>query len=511
MSSLHFEHEFINNFGGSEHQRYLLRSIQTDIVKKQIEYITKGEYKLNEIEDLFGYTPKSIIIKRQTLQIQQYVEDGVLFKQESRNVSWQELLFDLFFVAAFHSMGKGVEYNPTLLQLRFYATRFTLLWIVWGKSVFVTNYFLKNDVFERLFLTAMSAIVLGMGLNSVHEFKIDFLAFFMLGRLLTICCKLPFVLKPNEFRSYFALKIFLSIIPCSLLFGSIILNNDNIPLITVFVCVELLFYVLFKVVIRYGLKLSKYPVPNIHHAKERMGLLTIVVLGEFTYPLLIDSNSLSALLIAVFGLFIVSKIQYIYFKKEHDGSHIEQLNGKNAVLFPLWFFIHLPMQCAIALGGVGLSMIVHNTARIDAPKRSFNIKSPGIDLDYSFEYAKMVYFACLSIVMLSLASATVIHDCICRNRMEWRRVFSLLFLFTLFLILCVLCAVIYLDVFFVTTLSAFAMLLITSKDEVQEVKAIWRKRFPGPVHLPSRAMTENSLNTTQSSQHFTEDNTTSFK
>ncbi len=134
--------DFIHDFGGEEHIRHLHRLERTMKVEKQLRYIELKSYDVSSIISLFGFKPESIIIHRNTMQVQQYMQDKVLYKHENRKVSWSELMFDLIFVSVFHELGKNLENNPTIDQLQLYILQFTLLWCAWGNG----NHYLFSNI-----------------------------------------------------------------------------------------------------------------------------------------------------------------------------------------------------------------------------------------------------------------------------------------------------------------------------------------------------------------------------
>ena len=472
--------EFVNDFGGEEHKRHLLRLERTAKIDEQIKYLNKGEFDLLEIQDLFGLRPKSIIIKRNTLRVQQFMQEKILYRQDGiRAPSWSELMFDLVFVSVFRQLGRIIESNPSIEQLQQYILLFALLWISWGNATFAINMFVKTDVFERFFLIFMGAIVLGMGMNSSSEDGSLFLKYFLVGRALTVFCKLPFLVHEPDYRVYFIINILFSIIPCIFLILAIALVDYYQNMIVTFVFFELLMYSVFNVFIKFVVRMKKVPAISVIHAKNRIGLLTIVVLGEITFSLLIDSTSINAFYIGMCGLVVASRIQYIYFKTESEGKGIELVRGENRLYAPIWFFLHLPLHCFIALSGASLAIIVHDTARIDEPDRAFFKKDPKTQdtLEHDFEFAKTLYFACLSLIMINLAVMSVIQKKICKSKdMDWKPIIGCVVLFIVFGSLAITSVYISMSVAIVSGISALLMTLLSAMEEWREAKGLWKSK-----------------------------------
>ena len=470
---------FQNDFGSEEHKIHLQRTARTDIERKQLQYLEQtSEYDLTEIYQLFGYTPSSINISRSTLQVQQYIKDKILYKQHSRKASWSELMFDLVFVSVFHVLAQPLRDESSLDDIRLYVSQFSLLWLTWGNTTLIVNMFVKDDVYERFFLIVMGSIVLGMGMN-LYEYGV--IIYFLIGRLCMIATKFLFIFLEPDFKQYFIISILYSIAPLGLFIPVLGFDNPKMfeTFIGIFIICELIAYALVRILIKFVLNLHKIPVISIPHAKDRTGLLTIVALGEITFSLLIDSTSLYAFLISVCGLIVASRIQYIYFKTESESNHIERVSGKHRVYVPLWFFLHLPLQCAIALSGAALEIIVHNTVRIEDPDHVIRKNSKDFsELDQQFEFAEVLYFSCLSMVMLCLSLMSIVQSKICEKSLkkDWKLLFGSVNLMLLFMILAITCRYFDLEIYVVGVVSAFLMMILSGVAEWEEAKRLWKNK-----------------------------------
>ena len=227
--------------------------------------------------------------------------------------------------------------------------------------------------------------------------------------------------------------------------------------------------------------MKKVPAISIGHAKDRIGLFTIVVLGEITFSLLIDSTSVNAFLISVCGLVVASRIQYIYFKTESETNNIEQVRGEHRVYAPVWFFMHLPLQCAIALSGASLGLIVSDTVEIEDPTHfllNARKTSHTIDFESQFSFAKVLYFSCLSMIMFCLSVMSMIHMRICEKPLllEWKQLTGSFGLFFIFLTMAIICKFVYLEIFFVSGLSAILMIGLSAVEEWEEAAGLWKSK-----------------------------------
>lgn len=104
--------------------------------------------------------------------------------------------------------------------------------------------------------------------------------------------------------------------------------------------------------------------PHISHLPERMGLFTIIVLGESVMGVVagvsdteFDIYSMSML---VLGLSIPFSLWWLYFDSV-DGAAIRAVREKGKVgVYSLWLYGHFPLVVAITSVGVGIKHVTSN-------------------------------------------------------------------------------------------------------------------------------------------------------
>jgi low temperature requirement protein LtrA len=96
--------------------------------------------------------------------------------------------------------------------------------------------------------------------------------------------------------------------------------------------------------------------PDLHHLSERVGLFTIIVLGESFIKVVIGATGNEHLPLGAagaFGMLIVVSLWWIYF----DHSAATEIASAPRARF-VWFFSHLPLATGAIILGVTLKQVV---------------------------------------------------------------------------------------------------------------------------------------------------------
>ncbi len=126
--------------------------------------------------------------------------------------------------------------------------------------------------------------------------------------------------------------------------------------------------------------LSKYmPAMNLEHNTERLGLLTIIVLGEMVVGLLwsADKPYLSRSYVAtILGLLIVIVFHWITYDLD-GGSHLTHASRRSALLGVTWQTLHLPFHACLVAAGAAMSDLVQRAGGRD-PHYSYKTVSDAV-------------------------------------------------------------------------------------------------------------------------------------
>jgi low temperature requirement protein LtrA len=133
--------------------------------------------------------------------------------------------------------------------------------------------------------------------------------------------------------------------------------------------------------------------PHISHLPERMGLFTIIVLGESIIGVVAGVSDVEfdiySMIMLGLGLSIPFSLWWLYFDSV-DGAPIRAVREKDKIgIYSLWLFGHFPLVVAITSVGVGIRHIVSNIH--------------GLTLSYSEQW-----LVCGS-VALSLGAQGILH------------------------------------------------------------------------------------------------------
>ncbi|KAJ1566682.1 hypothetical protein HK096_000705, partial [Nowakowskiella sp. JEL0078] len=96
------------------------------------------------------------------------------------------------------------------------------------------------------------------------------------------------------------------------------------------------------------------------HQAERLGLLTLMVLGEVVVGILWDSPNAEitlAYVVTFFGLLISIGFQWIYFNVE-GGHQFEHAIRRSALSGISWQLFHVPLHISLVAAGAGISKLV---------------------------------------------------------------------------------------------------------------------------------------------------------
>ncbi|MCL1466157.1 low temperature requirement protein A [Argonema galeatum A003/A1] len=116
----------------------------------------------------------------------------------------------------------------------------------------------------------------------------------------------------------------------------------------------------FGTPLKAGKLVAKIP-PSFSHIPERVGLFTIIVLGEAVMSVVKGVAQLqwgiASALVAMLGMSIAFSLWWIYFDSV-DGSPLRAMQVGNMKIGLTWLYSHLPLALGIAATGVGVEHIV---------------------------------------------------------------------------------------------------------------------------------------------------------
>lgn len=338
------------------------------VVAFLLDEFGEGEKKLERLETMYEKEPEGCFKYGHLLEVpklQQYFKDGgktIVRADEERKVGWVELFFDLIFVVALAHLGVDLEHGRNGKAVSTYAVLFAAVWNIWASCTKYANRIGPRDAFHKILYMVEMVAVLGMVAHTVN----GVVGAYIIGRL--------GVEVFTWWSAYFnppmrgtavmqSLVLFLSLAPWVIsLFPEQSENTkkepDNIHLEywAAGLVIEMVGQALISVSARFSLPY------NVEHLAERMGLFTIIMLGENMVALLFDSfNAVSkTYFCAVLAGLLAWNFQTLYFDVE-AGRHKQHALVGSKTRGWFWYTSHILLHASIVATAAGSKLIIHST------------------------------------------------------------------------------------------------------------------------------------------------------
>ena len=288
---------------------------------------------------------------------------------EIRHASWLELFFDLVFVVAIAEVGGHLHDNLATTGLSSFVWVFLLVWWVWLAYNYYTDMFDTEDLVSRMALVVAMFLMIFLSQTIDGVFHGD---------------SLPFTIALVALRAELAV----------LYLRERVEESDAGPFLTAWTGSEVLTVLILVVSLfvpppgRFGLWLAAYGintggvfvlytvfqpvVVQISHFPERLGLMTIVVLGETILAVAFGTTLVSpdgdiafrSYVLGGAGFAIVVSTWWLYFER-FDERFIDRiletrddgwLEARERGL--VYVFSHFPIHMGIVALGVGMSAAI---------------------------------------------------------------------------------------------------------------------------------------------------------
>jgi low temperature requirement protein LtrA len=274
---------------------------------------------------------------------------------QAQRVGWLELFFDLVYVATIIALGNWLGHHLSLPSLAGFVLLFTTVWGSWVGTVLFTNRFGQNDVGQRLLIFLQMYFVVGLAAHLSEPlgelsrgFAISFVLVIVVRILMYGRAWVTFLDARPLIRRYI-----LGDIPLALIW-----------LLSAFVSPPLR-YVLWVASILWALSVPLLPQmrrwgealrPDPHHLSERVGLFTIIVLGEAFIKVVgstLGEEHQPFGLNGAAGMVVVACLWWVYFDHANSTTVRESAPARFS-----WFLAHLPLAIGITAVGVGIKNLV---------------------------------------------------------------------------------------------------------------------------------------------------------
>ncbi|MGD8813955.1 MAG: low temperature requirement protein A [Anaerolineales bacterium] len=290
---------------------------------------------------------------------------NILRKQlanKEHTVGWLELFFDLVYVATIIALGNWLSHDYTVAGIAGFVLLFTTVWSSWVGTVFFMNRFDQNDIGQHLLVFLQMYFVVGLAVHMSDP----------LGDL------------ARGYAISFAMVIFARILMYARAWGTFkearpLIKRfilGDVPLVLIWLVSTFLAppynYLLWIGSVIWGISIPLLPRirkwgermrPDMHHLSERVGLFTIIVLGE-AFSKVVGSSLVAGHhplgLESVLSMLIVACLWWVYFNHASATSV-----GESPRTRFLWFFAHLPLAIGVTAMGVAIKTTVVGSAHPD--------------------------------------------------------------------------------------------------------------------------------------------------
>lgn len=287
--------------------------------------------------------------------------------EKERHATWLELFFDLVFIVIISQLSHFLLHEISLIRFLEFLFLFIPVWWSWTGVTFYSTRFYSDDIEHRLLLLLQMGGAGAMAVNISEAFNNTFSGFAISYAFMRL------ILIVEYIRVYKSSIIKTSISPKPLLKRYII--GFSIGALIWFISA----YVTTSD-IRIGLwiiglmidfatpitarKLQPQYAPNISHLPERMGLFTLIVLGESIVSIVIGMTdqqwNLYSVIVSSLGLCISFSLWWLYFDSSGRLPIQILVEKSNVVIYFIWLYIHFPLVVAITAVGVGIRHLISN-------------------------------------------------------------------------------------------------------------------------------------------------------
>ena len=296
-------------------------------------------------------------------------DDGV------RHATWLELFFDLVFVVAVAQLALALEADETLTGFLVFIGLFVPIWWAWVGYTFYADRFDTDDVVHRLLMLAgmfcvgaLASVVPDAASGDTAAFAVAYVAV------------RSFVILLNA-RAWLHLP------------AARPLLNRYIPAFSLAAAL-MLASVAFEPPLRYWIwalslaidlgtpllsrtRIAQVPI-HVSHVPERIGLFTIIVLGETVLAVVLGTSAvdwnLESALVAALGFVLGAAFWWLYF----DYLDAEMLVGRSIWAGQAYLYSHVPLMAGVIALGVGVKDAIKDTAGAELADSSRWILCGGI-------------------------------------------------------------------------------------------------------------------------------------
>ncbi|KAI9303146.1 bacterial low temperature requirement A protein-domain-containing protein [Cunninghamella echinulata] len=269
---------------------------------------------------------------------------------EEKAASWLELFYDLFYVATLTQF-THTHVIKDWSTLGTYASWFVITWWAWISSSLYTSRFDTDDVVHHIWKLIEMCAVIGMAGNSEHflNSKGYVYGYMALKGVLVIEYSIVLIVAiviGSKSRLTLAFYVMANVVSMALWGGSLVILDLEIH--------RLLWYLglLCEIVVNVIARRDKSLSWAASHLAERLGLLTLIVLGENLMSLVpFVATSSTEILMMIPNFMAVTIIFGFFFMYFEDFNKEVFLHNK---YHQVWVYLHFPLHLLQVAFGISL-------------------------------------------------------------------------------------------------------------------------------------------------------------
>ena len=283
--------------------------------------------------------------------------------EEERHATWLELFYDLVFVVTVSQLSHYLFHDVSLLNFFGFLFLFIPVWWSWIGTTFFATRFYSDDLGHRLLLLLQMGGAGAMAVNISGAFNNTFSGFALSYAFMRLILVIEYVrvfrtIKSSESANPLVKRYIIGFSIAAIIW-----------LISAFVPITEIRFALWVIglIIDFATpisttKLTSKFAPHISHLPERMGLFTLIVLGESIVGIVNGMTEqiwdVYSVIEASLGLCISFSLWWLYFDSI-GRLPIQILREKGRIsLYLIWLYTHFPLVVAITAVGVGIRRLV---------------------------------------------------------------------------------------------------------------------------------------------------------
>ena len=286
-----------------------------------------------------------------------------------RKVTWLELFFDLVFVAAVSQVSEPLREQFSFAELARFTPLFLLIWWAWtGRAVFSTRFDTDDGVQRALTFVEMFAVAV-MAANASDSLasrsSAGFAAAYAGVRLVLLVHYLR-ATAIDEARGLTTTYLAGHGIAALLWLASAVMPpGARLATWTIAFAIDL---ATPWFTVRHTVRVPPHPA----HLPERLGLFTLILLGESVVAVMkgIESQetwSPLAATSALTGMALLYAIWWWYFDVAKATAERPVRTSRDAVRLHVWSYAHFPLYLSVVVSGVGIRRVVTAATHTTVP------------------------------------------------------------------------------------------------------------------------------------------------